>query len=80
MTTIPAMSRWRLAGLVFVFLWFAIGGVAHFVATEAEMQIVPPWIPWPRETVWVSGVFFCWARPVCCGGRRAGLRESGCSC
>lgn len=57
MTTMPAMSRWRLAGLVFVFLWFAIGGVAHFVATEAEMQIVPPWIPWPRETVWVSGVF-----------------------
>lgn len=57
MTTIPAMSRWRVAGLVFVFLWFAIGGVAHFVATEAEMRIVPPWIPWPRETVWVSGVF-----------------------
>ncbi len=57
MTTMPAMSRWRVAGLVFVFLWFAIGGVAHFVATEAEMRIVPLWIPWPRETVWVSGVF-----------------------
>ena len=46
-----------MAGLVFIFLWFAIGGVAHFVATEAEMRIVPPWIPWPRAAVLVSGVF-----------------------
>ncbi|MGJ7528768.1 DoxX family protein [Variovorax sp. GB1P17] len=57
MTAAPAMNRWRVAGLVFIFLWFAIGGVAHFVATDIEMRIVPPWIPWPRETVWVSGVF-----------------------
>lgn len=51
------MSRWRVAGLVFVFLWFALGGAAHFVATEAEMRIVPPYIPWPRAAVLVSGVF-----------------------
>ncbi|MDQ0037450.1 putative membrane protein [Variovorax boronicumulans] len=57
MTDSPVMSRWRVAGLVFVFLWFAIGGVAHFVATEAEMRIVPPYIPWPRAAVLVSGVF-----------------------
>ena len=57
MTDSPAMSRWRVAGLVFVFLWFAIGGVAHFVATEAEMRLVPPYVPWPRAAVLVSGVF-----------------------
>jgi len=57
MTDSPVMSRWRVTGLVFVFLWFAIGGVAHFVATEAEMRIVPPYIPWPRAAVLVSGVF-----------------------
>jgi uncharacterized membrane protein len=57
MTDSPAMSRWRVAGLVFVFLWFALGGVAHFVASEAEMRIVPPYIPWPRAAVLVSGVF-----------------------
>ncbi len=45
----------RRAGLAFVFLWFFIGGLAHFFATEMEMSIVPPWIPWPRETVLVSG-------------------------
>lgn len=50
-------SRWKLAGVAFVFLWFFIGGIAHFVATETEMRIVPPWIPWPRAAVLVSGVF-----------------------
>lgn len=51
------MSRWRLAGLAFVFLWFAIGGIAHFALTDTEMRIVPPYIPWPRAAVLVSGVF-----------------------
>lgn len=51
------MTRWRVAGLVVVFLWFAIGGVAHFALTETEMRIVPPFITWPREAVLISGVF-----------------------
>ena len=51
-----SVGRWRLAGLAFVFLWFLIGGIAHFAATDLEMRIVPPWIPWPRETVLISGV------------------------
>ena len=50
-------NRWRLAGLAFVFLWFLIGGIAHFAATETEMRIVPPWFPWPRAAVLASGVF-----------------------
>ena len=45
------MTRWRRAGLAFVFLWFAIGGVAHFAFTDAEMRIVPPYVPWPRVAV-----------------------------
>ena len=44
-------------GLGFIFLWFAIGGVAHFAATSTEMRIVPPYIPWPRSVVLVSGMF-----------------------
>lgn len=51
------MTRSRRAGIAFVFLWFAIGGVAHFVATQTEMRIVPPYIGWPREAVLISGVF-----------------------
>ncbi len=47
----------RRAGLAIVFLWFLIGGIAHFAATQTEMRIVPPFIPWPRAAVLVSGVF-----------------------
>jgi uncharacterized membrane protein len=50
-------QRARLIGLAFVFLWFLIGGIAHFVATDTEMRIVPPYIPYPRAVVIVSGVF-----------------------
>jgi uncharacterized membrane protein len=50
-------QRLRTAGLVFVFLWFFVGGIAHFAATQTEMRIVPPYIPWPRATVLTSGVF-----------------------
>ena len=49
-------AQLRTAGLTVVFLWFAIGGVAHFTATATEMSIVPPYIPWPRAAVLVSGV------------------------
>jgi uncharacterized membrane protein len=51
--TIP----FKRIGLILVFLWFLFGGVAHFAFTDAEMRIVPPYIPWPRATVLISGVF-----------------------
>ena len=44
-------------GIGFVFLWFFIGGIMHFVATDTEATIVPPWMPWPVAAVLVSGVF-----------------------
>jgi uncharacterized membrane protein len=50
------MSRWRVTGLAVVFLWFFIGGIAHFVATQTEVSIVPPYIPYPLAAVLVSGV------------------------
>lgn len=46
----------RRAGLAFVFLWFFLGGIAHFAFTATEMRIVPPWVPWPRASVLVSGL------------------------
>ena len=60
MTPRPAggdRSTPKRLGLAFVFLWFFLGGVAHFAATDLEMSIVPPYVPWPRAAVWVSGVF-----------------------
>jgi len=50
-------SRWQRAALVFVFLWFLVGGCLHFVFTDAEMRIVPPELPAPRALVLVSGFF-----------------------
>ena len=54
---LPGLSRARIVGIGFVFLWFLIGGIAHFVATDQEMRIVPPYVPAPRLTVLVTGVF-----------------------
>jgi len=51
------LTSGKRIGVALVFLWFALGGVAHFVATQAEMSVVPPYIPWPRDVVLVSGVF-----------------------
>jgi uncharacterized membrane protein len=47
----------RRLGLAFVFLWFAVGGIAHFVFTGIEERIVPPYIPWHHATVLITGVF-----------------------
>jgi uncharacterized membrane protein len=52
-----ALGGWRIAALCVVFVWFLLGGIAHFAFTEVEMRIVPPYIPWPRAAVLVSGVF-----------------------
>ena len=45
----------RNVALTFVFLWFFIGGLAHFALTDLEMTIVPPLLPWPRGIVWLTG-------------------------
>ena len=49
--------RWQRVALVFVFFWFFLGGLLHFVATDAEMRIVPPSVPDPRDVVLISGIF-----------------------
>jgi uncharacterized membrane protein len=53
----PGRGQAKRIGVGIVFLWFLIGGIAHFTATRLEMSVVPPYIPWPRAAVWVSGVF-----------------------
>lgn len=45
----------RLAGVAAVFIWFLVGGIGHFALTDLETSIVPPYVPWPREMVWISG-------------------------
>ncbi len=42
--------------LSFVFLFFLVGGIAHFVATDFFVAIMPPYLPFHREIVLGSGV------------------------
>jgi len=53
----PSPDRAKRVGRAIVFLWFLIGGIAHFVATDTEVRLVPPYVPWPLAAVWASGVF-----------------------
>ena len=53
--SMPAIAQ-RI-GLVVVFLWFLVGGFAHFKWTAMETSIVPSYIPHPREMVLISGAF-----------------------
>lgn len=57
MSAAAGVARGRGIGLAVVFLWFFVGGIFHFTATDLEATIVPPYIPWPRAAVLVSGVF-----------------------
>ena len=50
------MPGWRYLGLVVVFLWFMIGGVAHFTSPEFFVNIMPPYIDWQLEIVYISGL------------------------
>ena len=46
----------KYAGLAVVSLFFLVGGRAHFTSTEFFVSIVPPYVPMPRLTVYVTGV------------------------
>ncbi len=52
-----ALRRGHQIGVAFVFLWFLLGGIAHFVFTDLEVRMVPTWFPWPLAAVLISGVF-----------------------
>lgn len=51
------MLTWKNLGLAFVFLWFMLGGIAHFVSPDFFIAIMPPYIGFHREIVYISGVF-----------------------
>jgi len=43
--------------LCLITLFFMIGGIAHFLATERFVSIMPAYVPWRYELVLLSGVF-----------------------
>jgi uncharacterized membrane protein len=46
----------RYAGLTLIFAFFMLGGSAHFTQTEMFVSIMPPYIPYHLEIVYLSGV------------------------
>jgi len=52
----PALMA-RRVGLIFVVMFFLLGGIAHFVFAAAEVSIIPPSVPYPRVVNFLSGVF-----------------------
>ncbi|WP_144141966.1 hypothetical protein [Paraburkholderia sp. BCC1884] len=55
--SLPRPTPARRLALGFVFLWFSIGGVCHFVYTASFVGIVPPSIPQALAAVYISGFF-----------------------
>jgi uncharacterized membrane protein len=49
--TLKALGKWVFAGL------FIVGGVGHFLATDVYMKIMPPYLPYHRALVLLSGAF-----------------------
>lgn len=52
----PAPYVSIIAGRGLVFLWFFLGGAGHFLFTDNFASVVPPYIPYPRHVVLVTGV------------------------
>ncbi len=47
---------WKKRLLYPMALFYCVMGVLHFVATDSFVAIMPAWLPWHVELVWVSGV------------------------
>jgi uncharacterized membrane protein len=46
---------WNLAGKCLFAALFLIAGVGHFVSTQGFVKVVPPYLPYPRALVLLSG-------------------------
>lgn len=45
----------RYIGLAVVFAWFMLGGISHFTNPDFFVAIMPPYLPWHLEIVYLSG-------------------------
>jgi uncharacterized membrane protein len=50
-------KAWKFIGRMVFAALFIVGGIAHFLATDVYMRIMPPYLPYHRALVLVSGVF-----------------------
>ena len=53
-----AMTRvFRVLAILLVAAYFLFGGITHFTNPDFFTAIMPPYLPYPSELVWLSGGF-----------------------
>ena len=50
------LRKLKLMMLWLLGLFFVAAGILHFVRPEMYVKIMPPYLPWPRQLVLVSGL------------------------
>lgn len=53
--TLPETQAHRAARWLLI-VFYAVAGIAHLRVTDSMVRICPPWLPWPREIVLLTGV------------------------
>ena len=38
-------------------VFYLVAGINHFINPEFYLKIMPPWLPWHNELIFISGVF-----------------------
>lgn len=57
MAFLKGLSTAQRIGLVFAAIFYVVAGALHFVKTDADLRIMPPYVPWHLSMVRISGVF-----------------------
>jgi uncharacterized membrane protein len=55
--SLKVMRIWKGVGKSVFAALFILGGIGHFLATDIYMKIMPPYLPYHRALVLLSGVF-----------------------
>ena len=53
---LPAMPRLRTVSLWVMAVFYVLAGVRHFTHPDFYLQMMPPYLPWHAELVFLSGV------------------------
>jgi uncharacterized membrane protein len=56
MTLVPPAERWRRAGRLALGLLYLTAAAFHVTAPRPFLTIMPPWVPWPEQVVFWTGL------------------------
>ncbi len=56
MRNISSISLWKTIARLAMGVIFILGSIMHFTASEAELKIIPPFLPLRREALYITGV------------------------